>query len=222
MPTYSLDLKLTKEELKYLPPGTNLVIAKPAEGNAPIIAWQAFSPFEGNTVEWEEQYGIYASNQSIENGAVLTKISQTEFPALEDKLYEFEKDAAFSGPQAEKEAVPGSFYAVNHYPKLPTLTFGLCQDATVNGEPVPGNAISAASAPLQSKISMTPHTTVYIWVESNTVSNTVVSKVTSPQTKVTFGAGKFEATLAYDSASGTFVPPAGADVSAEAIAPTVF
>jgi hypothetical protein len=205
MSAYSLNLSHTAEQLKSFSPGSNIILAKPTEGAAPSVAWQVFRPFEDNKVTWEEQYGIYVSTASIDHGAVLTRLSRSGHPAIEKKLYKLEEDAAFGPPEDEAEAVAGSYYVENDYSDLPILTFGLFQDATVNGQLIEGNALSAAPVLQKSKAQMTPHTTVYIWVESNVKSNTVATKVTSPQTKVTFGGGVFDLSLAYDRESGLFI-----------------
>ena len=205
MPTYTLNLTLSPEQLKNFYPDSNIIIAKPTKGESPNVAWQTFHPFEHNSVTWEEQYGIYVSSASVEHGAQLTRMSMSHFPAMEQKLYTLGEDAVFGDPPEASEGVAGSFYAENNYEEQRPLTFGLFQDAVVNGKQIPGNAISAASVPHKNKATMTPHTTVFIWVESNVASNTVVTEVNSHQTEAVFGEGKFDISLAYDDASGNFI-----------------
>lgn len=57
---------------------------------------------------------------------------------------------------------------------------------------------------------MTPAPTIYLWIQSQAQSNSVVTLVTSPMTKVTFGGGVTNVSLAYDPQTGTFVLRAGA------------
>jgi hypothetical protein len=85
------------------------------------------------------------------------------------------------------------------------LTFGLFPDAVVNGKPANGNAISPAPVLYNSTAQMTPFTTIYLWVQSQVQSNSVVTLVTSPMTKVTFGGATTSISLAYDSHTGTFI-----------------
>jgi hypothetical protein len=205
MPDYTLILKLTPQQLKTFDAKTNIIIAKPTKGETPTVAWQSFQPFEENTVAWEEQYGIYVSSTAVTHGAHLTRMSSTAVPAVEQKLYTLESDAVFSDPPEESTGNPGAFCAENKYGESEALTFGLFQDATVNGKTVHGNALSATSVPHSNIIQMTPHTTVFIWMESDIPSNTVVTEVDSHRTEKTFGGGTTEISLAYDDASGMFI-----------------
>jgi hypothetical protein len=205
MPDYTLILKLTPQQLKTFDAKTNIIIAKPTKGEAPTVAWQSFQPFEENTVTWEEQYGIYVSSTGITHGAHLTRMSSTAVPAMEQKLYTLEGDAVFSDPPEGTTGSPGAFCAENKFGEPQALTFGLFQDAMVNGKPVHGNALSATSVPHANIIQMTPHTTLYIWMESDVSSNTVVTEVDSHQTEATFGGETTEISLAYDDGSGMFI-----------------
>ncbi|WP_222853181.1 hypothetical protein, partial [Massilia genomosp. 1] len=68
------------------------------------------------------------------------------------------------------------------------------------------NRFSARSAPRARLVyNEVPYTTVYIWLASQVVSNSVVTQVTSPMTEVVFGGGNNTASLAYDSATGMFI-----------------
>jgi hypothetical protein len=158
---------------------------------------------------WTEEYGIYASNVELKNGALLTQLSRSEYPALDGKIYEFAPNGIFGPPSAGGEA--GSFSVLNSYDNPPRkyLTFGLCQDATVNGELTEGNAISAATVLYQSTAVMTPYTTVYLWVQSQVTSNSVLTVVTSPMSKVTFGGATTNISLSYDPDTGKFITKTG-------------
>ena len=85
------------------------------------------------------------------------------------------------------------------------MTTGLYQNANVNGLAILNSAISAAPVILQSTAVMTPYTTVYIWLQSNVKGNCVVTNVTSPMTKLTFGGSVDTISVEYDSASGKFI-----------------
>ncbi|HEY3759705.1 MAG TPA: hypothetical protein VGL37_08065 [Solirubrobacteraceae bacterium] len=87
MATYTLNTSFTAHDLsRFLMTGSNLVAAKPsASGGAPNVAWVVYAPWEKNTMTWVEEYGIYASTASLENGALLTQMSRSEFPALDAK-----------------------------------------------------------------------------------------------------------------------------------------
>lgn len=202
MPKYTLSINLTKEQLNgFYFAGSNIIIAKPTGEESPNVAWQAFRPMENNTVQWEEKFGIYASTAAIENGALLTKTSRTPFPAAEKSIYKLGANAYFEAPTTMKNAEPNTYYAVNGYEN--NLLFGLFQDAIVNGKQVPGNAISAAPVPINNSAEMTPYTILYVWAQSLVVSNTVVTKVTSPMTQVKFGGKISDISLGY--ANGQFI-----------------
>lgn len=203
---YTLNTDFSKDDLtRFQTTGSKVVVAKPSDGGQPNVAWVVFRPLESNIMTWVEEYGLYASNVEITNGALIKQMSRSEFPALDGQIYQFSPSGFFSPPSPGGK--PGSFYALNSYPNLPKgyLTFGLFQDATINGELAAGNAISAASVLYNSKAQMTPYTTIYLWVQSQVQSNSVLTVVTSPMTKVTFGGTITEISLAYDPDTGTFI-----------------
>lgn len=205
MPSYNLNTAFTNEQLQTIwMTGTNVIVAKPTGGSNPNVAWQVFKPLQANTLSWVEEYGIYVSTSAITNGATLTQLSSTGIPAVMDKAYTLNDAGVIIGPASG--GAPNSYSLLNQYTGKDYMTVGLYQDATVNGTAISGNALSAAPVLLQSTATMTPYTTVYIWLQSQVVSNTVVTTVTSPMTKLVFGNGVNDISVAYDSASGTFIP----------------
>ena len=207
MVSFTLNTAFTNEDLqRFLASGSNVVVAKPNGGGTPNIAWLVYRPLITNSVVWEEQYGIYASNTDITvSGAVINQMSKSEFPAVDGKTYTLNAAGSFTTPQSGGR--PGSYYAVNEYNNNPKgyLTFGLFQDAVVNGNPANGNAVSAAAVLYNSTAEMTPFTTVYLWIQSQVTSNTVITTVTSPMTQVTFGGKVTSISLQYDPSTGTFL-----------------
>jgi hypothetical protein len=122
---------------------------------------------------------------------------------MDGKTYQFSPSGFFGPPSPAGN--PGSFYTQNEYANSAKyLTFGLFQDAVVNGQQVSGSAVSAARVLIGSTAQMTPYTTLYLWVQSQVQSNSVVTLVTSPKTQVTFGGGVTNISMAYDSSSGLF------------------
>jgi len=186
---------------------TKVIVAKPTAGDSPNVAWQAFDPMNNNTLTWEEQYGIYVSTSKIANGVKLEKLSSTGIPAAEHKLYTLQESGAISDPS--DGGMAGSFSLLNSYSKQDVMTVGLYQDATVNGTAIAGNAISAAGVMLASTAKMTPFTLLYIWLQSEVESNTVVTMVTSPMTPLKFGGSVTHLSTSYDTKSGKFLPVTG-------------
>ncbi|MFB6454110.1 hypothetical protein ACE38W_02475 [Chitinophaga sp. Hz27] len=204
MAQYTLNASFSSDVLDtFYVTGTNVVIAKPAANGTPNVAWQVFSPLQQNQLTWTEQYGIYASNQEVANGVVLNQMSNVPIGAAMNQLYTLEASGVITGPDSGGQ--PNSFALQNSYIDQPYMTIGLFQNAVVNGTPVNGNAISAVPVLLASTAVMTPYTTVYIWVQSQVVSNTVVTTVTSPMTELTFGGGNNIISVQYDAGSGTFL-----------------
>lgn len=205
MSTFNLKTAFTDEQLKVIyATGTNIVVAKPTGGGSPNVAWQVFKPMQANTLTWKEEYGIYASTSQVVNGAKLNQLSSVPVGAVQNKLYTLESNATISGPASG--GAPHSYALQNQYAEKPFMTIGLFQDANVNGTEIMGNAVSAAPVLLASTAVMTPYTTVYIWLQSQIVSNTVVTNVTSPMTALKFGGGIDTIAVQYDSATGRFIP----------------
>jgi hypothetical protein len=213
MPTFSLSAEFSKQDLeRFFAAGSNVVVAKPTQGGSPNVAWVVFRPLLANQMTWEENYGIYASNADLVNGASLFQISQTEFPAASGQAYDMEPAGYFGPPQSG--GTPNSYTARNDYNNdKGYLTMGLFQNATVNGTLSKGNAISAALVQYASTAVMTPFTTVSLWIQSQVKSNSVVTNVTSPITSITFGGTVTDVALRYNPGTGTFVPAAELDPS---------
>jgi hypothetical protein len=205
---FSLSTTFSQADLdRFFASGSNIVLAKPTGGGSPNVAWIVYRPLVENNISWEENYGIYASNVEVVNGAVLSQMSQTPFPAESDVLYTMSPTGPITGPQTSG-GTPNAYSIINLYSNLPKgyLTFGLYQNATVNGDQKMGNVVSAAAVLYNSTAVMTPYTTVYLWVQSQVVSNTVVTQVTSPMTQVKLGGDITTADLTYNPNTGTFVP----------------
>ena len=219
MANYELKVGFSDEDLKMLyATGTNVVIAKPSLGSTPNVAWQVFLPMQANTISWEEKYGIYASTSEVVNGAKLSQLSSVPIPAAINKLYTLESQAIITGPASGGS--PDSYSLINKWDVKPYVTVGLYQDATVNGTDIKDNALSAAGVPLNSTAVMTPYTVVYIWLQSQVLSNTVVTNVTSPMTELEFGGGVNTISVVYDPSTGNFISaPGGKQIQHRVIHP---
>lgn len=212
---YTLNLEINANDLKNIKAaGQNVILAKPAQSSggasAPNVVWLAFSPFEGNQITWEETYGIYASNtQEFSDGTTIMKISETDFPAQDQAYYNFTSSAVFDGPHTGSGApTKGSYQANNQMPnsQYPKLTFGLEQAAAINGNGITPHPVNAALVLSQETAIFTPYTTVYVWLQANIQSSTVLTVIKSNMAKVLFGGDVTEQTLKYDPAAGVFVP----------------
>ncbi len=204
MSQFNLKVAFTPEQLGILyATGTNVIIGKPSDGRSPSVAWQVFKPMQANTVSWKEEYGIYASTAPIRNGVVLSQLSNTPIGIEAGKQYILQSNGAINGPY--DGGFPNAFIFSNQYQGMPYMTAGLFQDAIVNGNNNTGNAIYATPVLMQSNAIMTPNTTIYIWLQSQVVSNSVVTMITSPMTELKFGSSVTDISVIYDSANGKFV-----------------
>lgn len=217
---YKLDLIIDDESLKILRASQlKVTLAKPVnKEDTPNVAWIVFDPFSGNTVEWSEEYGIYASpGQVIQNGAVITRMSE-RFPAQDAAYYSFDASATFSGPFTGSGApMKGSFKAINNMPSslYPVLTFGLEQKASINSKGIDPSPINAALVPASYNAVFTPLTTVYVWLQAEFTSGTVITSINGNSASVTFGGSTTSQTLKYDPNTGRFLPstPSGQLIS---------
>lgn len=118
--------------------GQRVAIAKPVGSGAPNVIWVDIDPFQVTTIEWEENYWIYASTDSVEHGTSINKLSEVSpGPALDGGYYEFTNNNIFGPFRKNNSALPvasGTFAAINNmnYDRYASLTFGLAQDALVN------------------------------------------------------------------------------------------
>jgi len=166
---YTLKLNISKNDLKLLKTtGLNITLAKPVNGNSPNVVWQTFDPWEGNTVKWEESYGLYASPlNEYRNGATISRLSSLK-PAVQDgKTYEFGTDNMFKKINDPSAPSKGSFKINNESDEkqYSILTFGLTQGANINGSNTGDNFLNAAPVITHMNVTFTPITTVYIWRE---------------------------------------------------------
>jgi len=212
MPDYKLDLTIDPADLKYIKAAQlKITIAKPIGTSSPNVTWLVFDPFEGNTVEWKEEYSMYASTTPISTGgAVISKMSETSFPANDAAYYSFANNL-FSSPHTGPGApATGSYKVKNNVPNTlyPALTFGLQQKASISSKGINPSPINAALVPANLSATFTPFTTVYIWLQASFTSGTVITEVNGDAAIVKFGGSVTQKTLKYNPANGIFVPHA--------------
>ncbi len=209
MTTFNLNLDIDAQSLPLIRSAQlRIMLAKPVGGSGPLnVIWQSFDPFGSNTVTWDEEFGLYASDTKAENGATIRKMSAQE-PAVDENYYSFTAGATFEGPFRDPRVGPGQYAAQNSMPNVSydSLTFGLTQAANVNGKPVPGNPLNAVTVLPNNFVTFTPITTVFVWLESNQSSATVITNIQTSHTITTFSGGITTRDLVYDPDLGVFVP----------------
>jgi hypothetical protein len=209
---FKLNLTIEDEDLRILvASGLRITIAKPVGNGTPNVAWLVFDPFMGNTVEWSEEYGLYASITEIEHGAHISRISELPPKGTDGRSYLFGRNQIPVFDQGSDPCVVGAFkienlMAASSYRRL---TFGLTQKAIINGKSIDAAYINAAMVPAQMSVSLTPLTTVYVWLQNIYSSGTVITDIVSKTVQVEFGASVTEQALEYDADQGSFVIASG-------------
>jgi len=163
------------------------------------VCWIAFSPFQSNTIQWTETYGVYASSVSVQNGAEIDRLSDA--PAALGNRIPF-SNGVFGTPAPG--AASGSFGINNQWPNNPMLTFGLTQRATVNGTSI-DSELNAALVPFNNTADFTPSTTLKIFAEAQMKSGAVATIVQNTPITVIFSPTNTTHTVQYQSSTNTFV-----------------
>ena len=202
MPKYKLNIKITENDLQILyRANEKIVIVKhTAENTDTQVAWVTFGPFMNNTVEWESQFALYASNTEIQSGAFINKLS--DIAASTQTLYQF-KEGIFQNPISVSTISSNTFALKHVMTGYPVLTFGLAQNVVVNGEGFANHPINAINVPFGQAATMTPVEILDVYLKNDINSSTVVSHIMSEKLTVSY-TEELERTIAYDGATGAF------------------
>lgn len=211
MQTYSIELIIDPQDLSAIKAAQEqIILARPVSDTyIPNVAWQSFDPIVDNVVTWSEEYGIYASNTNLFHGARILKTSSMPYPAQPGAYYSFATDASFYGPLPEAGASNAKQFGVsNDVPSAnyPALVFGLVQNAIINDTAFNFRPLNAQPVRAHQRTTFTPLNTVYIWLQSQLASGTVITQLPRKVAIVTFDGLINAQTLKYDAASGMFVP----------------
>jgi hypothetical protein len=216
MSNYTLDLAIDSASLQIIKAAQlKITISKPVGPSSPNVIWLVFDPFQGNKVEWQEEYRLYASpTPTTQNGAVISRLSETDNPVNDAVYYSFISSATFSGPFTGSGAPgTGSYKVVNNMPNTsyPALTFGLEQKASINGNGINPSPLNAAVVLAALNATFTPLTIVYVWLQAQFTSGSIITEVNGNASIVTFGGSVTSKSLTFNPATGTFVPSSPAN-----------
>lgn len=169
----------------------------PAGTGGTTVAWLAFAPLEQDIVTWDESYFIYATTTEIESGATITMTSVTADAVVFDQVYTLESGAFSGAPGGTSD----TYVAQNS--NGGTLSFGLSQQANVNGTTVtaPINAIPVLN---NETVSFTPEVTVTIFLSNVTNNGVVISDVYSTPLTVTLTSTAPAANIGFIDENNTF------------------
>ncbi|MES0492014.1 MAG: hypothetical protein ABUK01_18620 [Leptospirales bacterium] len=177
MVNYSLNIEFDNKGLgKIRAAGELVVITKTVNsgGASAPVAWVTFQPSQQNAVKWSENYQIYASNSKVQNGAQIVEVSNVK--AAAGNSYPFLNSNSFGATTSSGD--PAKYTIANQDMKKASLTFGLAQDATVNGTQSV-NPINAVSLPSNQTAVFTPIETIQVFTMANIMGSTVIDRVNS-------------------------------------------
>lgn len=152
---YELIITFTQEQVQQLnAQHLQLVVTKgiyQATGGHSIVVWQAFEPAGQNMLHWETDYSIYATSSINAGGVIIRKTATT--PADLNQGYVFKDDGTF-GPSST--TTPDTYTVVNRYTGSKSMSFGLAQDAYVNGNAITNAPVSMVAVALNFSASFAP------------------------------------------------------------------
>lgn len=200
MPSYQLQINIDPSHVEQIvKAGQQVVMMKQVTGNGTPLAWLAFSPYQSNTVNWQDQYAVFASQSQIQSGATISQLASRN--ATQRTAYGFDNNI-FNVAPARSVLTSGMYETINQSDH--TLTFGLAQAATLNGTDVGSNALFAGSLLPGQWLDMTPYETVSVFLYNNTKSAMCLGTVMGPSLAVTFGGATTSQTISFDYKLGGF------------------
>lgn len=161
------------------------------------VAWVTFSPLMGNQVSWSADYYIYASTTSVQSGATIKMTSQTDAPAQLGPIYDFAEGVFTTTTQGAAT----TYNAQNDYGQ--SLTFGLAQQASINGAKVMA-PLSATPIGNTQQGTFTPSETVSIYLSSYSDNGVVISQVAGDALTVKLTSQQPVANIGFTAATNSF------------------
>lgn len=188
MPSYTLNIDFSAADLGTLFPGSqNIVITKQIGGDGRgLVAWLALKPGESHTVNWSEDYALYAT----------TSGEHTASP----QVLEWQ-----SGHKPGLTLPVDTVGLVNQYLRQPGTTFGLEQEARISATELPASSINATLGPMDHQAAFQLPEKIQVFMQSNIDSSMVLAETNSNAIDLIFGAGVNEQTIVYSPEAGGFV-----------------
>lgn len=203
MANYKLNIKFRESDLDLIhQAGERVILVKHTEGNADSqVAWVSFDPLMYNTIEWSNEFAVYASTSELQNSA---KVNMMSDKMADPKIvYSFES-GHFKNPVVSDTMGANTYAIVNNYEKKKACTFGLAQQIVVNDEAFPNKPINAILVPYGQSVKMTPIEKIDVYLMADIETSTVVSKIMSPVLTVTYRDEECKQTIEYNGDMGKF------------------
>lgn len=201
MPTFTLQVNIDPSWVSQIVQAQqNLIVTKQsAAQGGQTVAWLAFSPYQSNTISWQDTYYVYTSQTLLQAGATITQLASTQ--AAPQTAYSFQSNVfTVATPYSQLSA---SQYEIINQSGQP-LVFGLAQGATLNGNALSSSPIFAATVLNNQWLDMTPLDTVSVFLQGNVNSAMCLGTVTGKSCQVNFGNGVSSQTINFNSGLGGF------------------
>lgn len=205
MSKYQLNISFSDEALSTIyAAGQKLAITKTVEGDGgkPVI-WVSTLPFESNSIIWENNYELYASRQEAMHGATISKLSETE--GRTNLAFDF-KDGTFQNAQPNKMVGDNEYGIHNVMNAYPSMTYGLAEAVSVNGEMQMGKPINAILLPYNHTAVMSPVEKIQVFLAGNINDGVVHTTEYSNMIDLTYSGNETEKSIRYDETKGIFIP----------------
>ncbi len=202
MSNYTLTVNFSNEDLNRIQNrGQKIIIARSSDGQRPDVVWLDFDPLSRNSIEWEEEYGIYTSSIDLRNDAIIEKSVSVNAPVSSNQSYILESNGQIvSSPGG----IGGdSFTVENKAIQMKSIITGLFQEANINGQIIPNNIVSAKRMIGSQSLSITPNKTVFILL-GNYSANSYQSDLQNNALKLDFTRTN-TITVEYKAQAGGFV-----------------
>jgi hypothetical protein len=171
-------------------------------GNLPV-AWITFSPLMYNTISWVENYGLYSTTQQLQAGATISMTSVTQGTVQAGWTYGFES-GIFQGAQGM-----GDTFNIDNQDDTYPLSFGLAQQAIVNGQTV-FSPLNCVPVLYNQDVSFTPIETLSVFLSSYSDNGVVISQVAGNALVVQLTSQNPSANIGFNDANNTFYLAASA------------
>lgn len=202
MSKYMLNIHFSETALKVLAKAHQkcVLVKKTAGDKDTSVSWVAFKPWAKNTITWQEDFAVYASDSEIQGGANIAKLSDKM--AASGVLYKLADGAIQAmGPGSD---LPDNAYSIrNCEDECEGITVGLAQSVSVNGRAYANNPINAVYVPLGQNVIMQPLESVSIYMENDVRDGMVITKLKSDALTITYDE-ETEHTISYNPQTGQF------------------
>ncbi len=179
MSDFQIDIEISSQDTATLAAAHSKVTLiygryNPTEDSTTPI-WLEFAPFEKNTVNWQDTFGVFASPEPLQETGTAYNALSSVFPAKGDMKYVF-KENIFALPEPLEQS--GAVTIENDTDAA--LTMGLLLGGTANGARTAPTPASARSVAPNMTLSETLQQTVSIFVRTEVETKLMTTVATGP------------------------------------------